>query len=287
MRNILLFIDNVLESEGLAKKALKIANQCEANLHLCNVSTSQVNKNVLIHHDHDDVLSDRQINADIAGLAKQLKIDEQPGRAFTPSIRCFELGSFNPRAIAEMVVRNNVWMIVIHERQLNHLKNIDSGNFALKVIENINCPVLIIPENFELSYFKKIAYVTDLRYCDFGVVNFLKVFNAQLFVTHISAPGLPDMDDRYAQEILSDVVSVKANYLKMFLRNLKSKNIKASIDSVLDTLEIKMTALVGKKHQTFERLFDRFPEKIQIYHSLPTLIFPYLNWFNQASFYAS
>jgi nucleotide-binding universal stress UspA family protein len=287
MRNILLFIDNVSESEDLAKMALKIANQCEANLHLCNVSTSQVNKKVLIHHDHEDVLTDRHINADIPGLAKQLKIDEQPEQVFIPSIRCFELGSFNPRAIAEMVVRNNVWMIVIDERQLNHLKNIDSGNFALRVIENINCPVLIIPEDFELSYFNKIAYVTDLRYCDFGVVNFLKVFNAQLFVNHISAPGLPDMDDRYAQEILTDVVSVKANYLKMFLRNLKSKNIKASIDSVLDTLEIKMTALVGKKHQTFERLFDRFPEKIQIYHSLPTLIFPYLNWFNQASFYTS
>ncbi|HAL82868.1 MAG TPA: hypothetical protein DCO83_12045 [Mucilaginibacter sp.] len=287
MRNIMLFIDNVAEAEGLAKKALKIANQCKANLHLCNVAASQVNKKVLVHHGHEDILTDTHNNVDIAELAQQLKINKQPDSAFVPAGRCFELGSFNPRAIAEMVVRNNVWMIIIDERQLNHLKNIDSGNFALKVIENINCPVLIIPENFELSYFKKIAYVTDLRYCDFGVVKFLKVFNAQLFVTHISAPGLPDMDDKYAQEILSDVVSVKANYLKMFLRNLKSKNIKASIDSVLDTLEIKMTALVGKKHQTFERMFDKFPEKIQIYHSLPTLIFPYLNWFNQASFYAS
>ena len=94
------------------------------------------------------------------------------------------------------------------------------------------------------------------------------------------------MEERYAQEILAEEVSIKANYQKMFLRNIKNKNIQASINNVLDTLEIKMLALVNKKHQTFERLFDKFPEKNQIYHNLSTLIFPYLNWFNQASFYA-
>ena len=87
-----------------------------------------------------------------------------------------------------------------------------------------------------------------MRYCDFGVIRFLKVFNAALFVTHVSAPGLPDMDERYAQEILAEEVSLKTNYLKMFLRNIKSSiNIKAPINKVLDSLEIKMFAIVNKK----------------------------------------
>jgi nucleotide-binding universal stress UspA family protein len=285
MRNILLFIDSAEEAEGLVKNALKIANQCKANLQLCNVAPSQVKEKLSVNHYYSNILLHEPEGIDIEEFARQLKVADQINGGFVPVVHCLELSSFTPRTIREMVIRNNVWLIIIDERQLNQLKNIDSGNFASRVIENINCPVLLVPQHFEMSYFHKIAYVTDLRYCDLGVVQFLKVFNAQLFVTHISAPGLPDMEERYAQEILAEEVSVKANYLKMFLRNLKNKNIKESVDKVLDTLEIKMLALVSKKHQTFERLFDRFPEKTQIYHNLPTLIFPYLNWFNQVSFY--
>ena len=281
----MLFIDNIDEAESLAKKAIKIASQCKANLQLCNVAASQVKEKLFIYYnDNDDVLLDECDGVDMEELTQQLKITEQPEGAFVPTINCLEMNSFNPQIIREMVVSQNIWLIIMDERQLNHLKDDDMGNYALKVIGNINCPVLLIPQHIEVSYFIKIAYVTDLRYCDIGVIKFLKLFKAQLFVTHISAPGLPDMEELYAQEIL-EVISGKANYREMFLLNLKNKNIKNDIDKVLDTIEIKVLGLVNKKHQTFERLFDDYPEKTQIYHNLPTLIFPFLNWFNPMSFY--
>ena len=198
---------------------------------------------------------------------------------------CVEISTFNPRIINEMVIRHNIWLMIIDERQLTSPEDIISENQTLKVINNINCPLLIIPHHFELSYFNKIAYATDLRYCDLGVVRFLKVFGAQIFITHITAPGLPCLEERYAQEILSEEISTKANYSKIFLRNIKSENIKNALALVVDSIEVKMLAIVNKKHKTFERLFDHFPQKTLSYHHLPILIFPYLNWFNQASFY--
>jgi hypothetical protein len=286
MRNILLFIDNVAEAESLAKKALKIASQCKANLLLCNLVTNQVEEKLVIsHHYDDDMFMYENDGVDIEELARKLKTNEQPDGAFIPVIDCLELGNFNPQKVKEVIVSHNIWLMVMDEQQLNRLKDIESGNYNLKILNNINCPLLLMPVHFEPDYLNKIAYITDLRYCDFGVIRFLKVFNAQLFITHISAPGLPDMDERYAQEILAEEISTKVNYWKMFLRNIKGRDIKVSIDKILDTVEIKMLSLVNKKHQTFERLFDSFPEKPQIYHNLPTLIFPYSNWFNQASFY--
>ncbi|MHB8207703.1 universal stress protein [Mucilaginibacter sp.] len=278
MRNILLFIDDVAEAPALAKKALKIANQCKANLQLCNVAASQVREKLIIHH-YDDILLDEYDDVDLEGLAQQLNITDQTEDAFVPFVNCLEITSFNSRTIKEMVVSHHIWLIIMDERQLNSLENVDTGNRALKVIENINCPVLLIPQYIACCDFNKIAYVTDLRYCDLGVLNFLKVFNAQLFVTHLSAPGLPDMDEQYAREILEGMSS-KISYEKLFLINLKkNKNIKNSIDTMVDILEIKMLALVNKKHQTFERLFDNFPQEAQIYHDLPTMILLYLNWF--------
>lgn len=289
MRNILLFIDDVAGAEVLAKKALKIACQCKANLQLCNVAANKVSKKVLVDHYDDEFFFSETENFvwEADELVGKLQTISYPEGGFVPAVDCIEINNFNPSKIREVVIRHNIWLIIMDERQLKHIKNPDTGNYALKEISSLNCPVLLMPEKFEVSSFNKIAYVTDLRYCDFGVIRFLKVFNAALFVTHVSAPGLPDMDERYAQEILAEEVSLKTNYLKMFLRNIKSGiNIKAPINKVLDSLEIKMLALVNKKHQTFERLFDRFPQKAQVYHKTPTLIFPYLNWFNQSSFYS-
>jgi len=288
MRNIMLFIDDDAAADAMALKALKIARQCKANLQLCNVAEKVVYEKALVTCDDDAGFSESE-NSDSGtnGLVGRLQRIEQPEGAFVPVIDNFEINNFSPRIIREMVVKHNIWLIIMDEQQLKHIKNLDTGDYALKEIGNLNCPVLIMPQKFEFVNFNKIAYVTDLRYCDFGVIQFLKVFNATLFVTHVSAPGLPDMDERYAQEILTEEVALKTSYLKMFLRNIKNSiNIKKPINKVLDSLEIKLFAIVNKKHRTFERLFDRFPQRAQVYHKLPTLIFPYLNWFNQASFYS-
>jgi nucleotide-binding universal stress UspA family protein len=284
MRNILLFIDDPAKAESLAQKALKIASQCRANLQLCNAVKTKVQAKLLVHHDDDEIVLEEE-ELDMTELARRLKSIEHPEGAFRPAINCVEMFNFNPATVRETVIRHNVWMVLMGEQRLDQLRDTESSSFAIKMINNINCPVLLIPEKFEVSSLNRAGYVTDLRYCDIGIVKFLKVLNAQLYVTHISAPGLPDMEERYAQDILAGDISVKANYQKMFLRNIKNKNIKGAIDYVVDTVELKMLAMVNKKHQTIERLYDDYAEKAHLYHKLPALIFPYLNWFNQASFY--
>jgi nucleotide-binding universal stress UspA family protein len=285
MRNILLFIDDLTKAESLAKKALKVARQCRANVQLCNAVKTRAQKSLLVHHYDDEVAFEEPESADLKELALKLKGMHYPEGAYRPAINCVEMVNFNPATIRETVIRHNVWMMIMGEQSLDQLKNADTFNFAIKMINNINCPVLIMPDKLDTSYFDRVAYITDLRYCDIGVIRYLKVLNAQLYVTHVSAPGLPDLEERYAQDILSEEISVKANYQKIFLRNIKNKNIKGAIDYVVDTVEVKMLALVNKKHQTIERLYDNYTEKAQLYQKLPALIFPYLNWFNQASFY--
>jgi hypothetical protein len=283
MRNILLFTGNSQGAENLIKKALRIARQCKANLLLCNYLNTTVKEKELVAEFEDEMITGTESFKEMEELAVQLAF-EKPGTEPVTKINCVQVNNFNQNAIRDMVIQHNIWLIIMDD-QMAQLKSDHSDDNALKIINNLNCPVLLLPEHAQFNGINKIAYVTDLRYCDLGVIRFLKVFNTPIFVTHISAPGLPDLEERYAQEILADVVSVKANYWKIFLRNIKSKNIHGPINTVFDALEIKMLAFVNKKHQTLERLFDNFPQKTQVYHNVPTLIFPYLNWFNQASFY--
>jgi hypothetical protein len=283
MRNILLFIDNGPDAGKLVKKALKIAYQCKANLQLCFNMKTRLKRSVLVEYGDEELSMERDDFTNIEDITLELAIKRSENE-FVPKINRVEINNFNIRTIQEMVVRDNIWLIIIDDQKLQ-LKNSHPENSMIKMIGNLNCPVMLLSQAVDLTSFNKIAYITDLRYCDMGVIRFLKVFNAPIFVTHISAPGLPDMEERYAQEILSETVSVKANYTKIFLRNIKNKNVQASVTKIFDELEITMFAFVNNKHQTFERLYDNFPDKTQAYHNLPALIFPYLNWFNQPSFY--
>jgi hypothetical protein len=130
-----------------------------------------------------------------------------------------------------------------------------------------------------------VAYATDLRYFDHGVIRFLKVFKSSIYVIHISAPGLVDMHEPFAQDLLKAGINPKVNYQKLFLRNIRGKHIAAEIDLVLDPLEIKVFSFSSNKHQTLERLLGEPGDKIHHFHDLPYLVFPYLNWHNDPSFY--
>src|SRR5258708_474044 len=124
MRNIMLFIDNVAEARGLAKKALKIARQCQANLLLCDLVTNRVKEELLVsHYDDDDVLSYENDGMDVEDLVRQLKLMEPEG-SFTPMIDSLEISNFNLAIVNEIVISRSIWLIIVEEQQLSHLKNV-------------------------------------------------------------------------------------------------------------------------------------------------------------------
>ncbi|MGH7237522.1 MAG: universal stress protein, partial [Candidatus Saccharimonadales bacterium] len=145
MRNILLFIDDADEAQNLGKKALKIAYQCKANLLLCDFVTKQTMVKPAVSDDEGDILLYENEGADMEEFARRLRSAEEAEGMFNPVIDCCEIGDFTPKAIKEMVIKCNIWLIVMDEEQLNRMKNVESGTFALKMMNNINCPVLLMP----------------------------------------------------------------------------------------------------------------------------------------------
>jgi hypothetical protein len=170
--------------------------------------------------------------------------------------------------LREIVIKQRIRLIITTKR--------------LKACENINCPVLFFPGRIAFCYFNSLAYLTDIRYCDQGVIRFLKAFNAPIFVTHITAPGLTDMEEQYAQDLLHNYIAVSSDCPKLSLRNIRGREIADSIDAEYRSLGIKLLALVNKKHGILERLFTG---RSRYYHQLPFILFPYLDWFHDPSFY--
>lgn len=279
MNNILVLINLSAGAERVAKLSLKVAQQLRTNLLLCNVFDLPVGKPAYAgYHDAMDHFEDKPYLS-IEDLADNIKADyyyEHRNAAYHPKIDCLHATVFNSDKVREIVTDNQVNLIVTGIHDLLELNT--SG--LLSLINKANCPVLVIPEDATFSTLDTTAYITDLRYCDLEVVKFLKTFNAKIFVTHVSSSGIPDMEDGYAQSLLTDAIANKVGYNKLFLRNIKGVNRKKDLEVVTQTAGIKFFTIVNRKHYVLERFLSDTADTRRNYHSVPLMIMPYPNWYH-------
>ncbi|MEO6521242.1 MAG: universal stress protein [Mucilaginibacter sp.] len=279
MKNILVLINLSAGAERIAKLSLKVAQQLNANLLLCNVFELPVSK-PLAYAGYDDMHNhaEEKPYTSIDELADNLKTHyyyEHRNATHHPKINRLQNIVFNSDKIKDIVAENQVNMIITGTHDLLELNN--SG--LLYVINKANCPVLVIPADVNFNTLDSTAYLTDLRYCDVEVVRFLRDFNAKIFVTHVSSSGIPDMEDAYAQSLLTDAIANRVGYNKLFLRNIKGVNRKKDLEVVTTTEAIQFFTIVNRKHYVLERFLSDTGDARRNYHSVPLLIMPYPNWY--------
>ncbi|MBW4889911.1 universal stress protein [Mucilaginibacter sp. HMF5004] len=275
MKNILVLTDLSPRSEQISRVALKLAKQLGAGLLLCDVLSSPL-KNA-IHFYSNDYWPFEDDCQNVEELVNHLNLENVAGNM---DIHCVNFDEFYPDRIKETITNENICMVMMAIEQISDLKTDDEDNYARQIIDQANCPVFLIPDGADINELDKIAYLTDLRYCDIQVVNLLKALNATVFVTHVSAWGTPDMNDAYAQAFLTDEIAANIDYGKLFLRNIKGENRKTDLDHIVLNSDIKAIAIVNKKHQMLDKFIQTEPGKERAYHQLPLLIVPYMdrNW---------
>ena len=277
MKNILVLIDLNKAPENILRSASKIADQLNANL---VVSCFQHNVSMIEEfHDSEGPLQDEKYFSCSEHLADFLRGEPSFHRDLVTQITCIDPVDDDMQAIKKFVVKNNILMTIQSMPDSIEFTDDHAGSSMPEMVKAINCPHLFIPDHLDLTQLDKIAYFTDLRYCDIGVVNFLKAFNAYIFVTHLSASGIPDLDERYAQSILSEEIAVHTGYNKLFLRNIKRVDMLNNLEKVIESTDVGLCAIVNKKHRLLEELFPSKPVAFRNFRQLPLLIFPYFDWF--------
>ncbi|HEY8784163.1 MAG TPA: hypothetical protein VIM16_21220 [Mucilaginibacter sp.] len=277
MKNILVLIDLNKAPENILRSASKIANQLHANLVL---SCFQYDVSLIEElHDSEGLLHDEKYFSCSEHLADFLRAEPSFYGDFGRQITCIDPVDDDLQTIKKFVVNNNILMTIQSMPESMESNDDNVGISIPDMVKFINCPHLFIPDHMDLTLIDKIAYFTDLRYCDTGVVNFLKIFNAFIFITHLSASGIPDLDESYAQSILSEEIAVRTGYKKLFLRNIKRVNLVNDLEKVIESTQVGLCAIVNKKHRLLEELFPPKPVEIRNFRRLPLLIFPYFDWF--------
>jgi hypothetical protein len=274
MKTILVFNDNSAEAANAAEFAVAIAQKVKADILLLNLLKLGQNVFVPLNARHENAV--HTIAAE-AGLTHHLYHVSKNGD-FKPAIWDIDASEFTIEMICGLVISKNIWLMVkgletshVTHAALTHL-NVQS------VLNRVACPLLLIPDKYKQRYFENIAYAVDMRYFRPQIARFLaelaEAYHANLNVEHLSAKGLPHLDDHYALTLFNDQVKTKINYGKIYFNNIKERNLEATMDVIVNTLHADLLALANHRFH-FEEIFgqninDSLPGQITI----PVIIFP-------------
>jgi hypothetical protein len=196
-----------------------------------------------------------------------------------PEINIFDMTGYNEAASADFINRNSIWMVIkgIYAESKQYTKH--SSLNIHSVLNRLNCPVLLVPENSKLQNFERMGYMADLRYCRRSVVRFMASladpFDALASVIHLSASGLPNLDPVYALEIFTESISPSIHYKELQMMRLEERNVNKAADVLINGLNTDLLILVNHQYHFREILgryiADSLPGKLNV----PLFIFPF------------
>ena len=277
--------DFSIGADHAAFYALKLARQIKANVLICNVflaaSYESTTAQLGLPLDDYKIYEDGSI-ADLgeltARLNKQLKTDSAEGD-FKPSIRyCCKSGPIAD-AINDIALSNHVLMAVIGMHHEGGLSSLLLGNHTSEIIENANCPVLVVPYETPFTGLKKIAFATNLKEPGIEVLRCItglaKHSEAEILITHVADDKSTLQDDQQVVSRFFDQVSAHIKYHKIYFKAIKSNSVTTGLDWLTEHTDIDMLVLIHQKRNFLQRIFERSVTKKMAGRLVkPMLVFP-------------
>jgi len=274
MKSIIVIYDNSSEALHATAMAMIIAEKVGASLLIANVSrtkkTVMTDSQILAGDIDEPGFIDGPtpgINGPVALLtAKHSNVD----------VNEINIEDFTTDDLAKFIIKNNTWMMVMASKEFDT----DDPHINIQhVLNRVMCPLLLVPAKSQLKDLERMVYMADLRYCRLPVVRFLaelaKPYNAEVYVDHLSANGLPDIEENYASRYFADTIKCNVKHEELHFHNIKERDVKKAMDVMINGMHIDLLAIVNHRFH-FEEILGRYiPDVLPAHITIPLLIFPY------------
>ena len=278
MKNILVLTDFSENARAAEEYALQLAVHVDGNLILYNTFSRQSEKiggNVVWPHSTPsaELQSISNLQARVNELNHELgKTKDNNHR---PEIRHLGNAGSLTDQLNEIIGENNIWLSVMGTKGESFANNVLFGSNVFKVLEKINSPILVIPRQADWKIFKKIAYATDLRSSDIDVIRWLyelaDLLKIQLILVHVSSDIITDTEKNISKSQEKVYTSQFPNTTVQFY---EGENIQASLHKIAQQLDVSMLALLHRRREFFESVFQASISHKMIKHTeIPVLIF--------------
>lgn len=279
MKNILLPTDFSENAHKAFLYGLKIANEYDATLYVLHsfqppvLSFSHAGQPSALEEVYTEI-SLTKFDFYKKRVPEFHKMAEEQGLRYDNVIFIFEEGAVLD-SIRQVTLRENIDLIVMGTLGASGLGQKIIGTNTVSVIENTKVPVLCIPQQAPITDIKKIAFTTLFRNRDREalqeVVNIAKVFDAQLYCTHVVQDGKSPVDIlQYSEEWRKTFRHANLDFV--FLE--KTKNVEHTIQEFIQENDINILAVVKRNRGFFDRLVSTSLSNNLAFHAqTPILIF--------------
>lgn len=268
MKTILVINDRSPAAEHALKLALNIAEKMKSNILLANtryVGSSFAQPSLAgpgLEFSEDDT------NDTLKEIKQTL-----PG----PEIIETDISSMDENQLAQMIHKNEIDLLVKGMPEKSPKNN--SGPNIHHLLNKVLCPLMLVPECWQLKNIERLVHIEDLRFCRTRMVSYLaamaEAFGGSLSVAHLSANGIPDMEAQYAERVFRKEIYDRLTFKNIFFNNIKEKDIKKAIDIIINDMHNDVLAFVNRRFH-FEEIMGRYLTDVLPPHiTVPLLIFPY------------
>jgi nucleotide-binding universal stress UspA family protein len=180
--------------------------------------------------------------------------------------------------ILTVVKQQKIEMIVMGGRSGSAFDHLWFGNDTRSVIEQADCPIMVIPQEYDLGTIKKVVFATDFNAGDMNAVKYLvklgELFDFQLEIVHVNQFGKQGgADDQKKLSFVSQVY--KLNYPKIIYKDIRGKDFLARVDRLCGETGADLLALVHYPHSFFSSLLQgSHTMKALSRPHIPVLVFP-------------
>lgn len=279
MKTILVLIDFSIRAEFAAEFAMHMAMKNGANLLLCSAMELHGQKEKTVDLNWPDAGRDalrNEVIFDLAELGKRLSsLTPHENELFKPNINYITGFGSIAEVVGKIMEDKSINLVVMGSHKSYGITRFIYGSHTHSVLDNLNCPVLLIPESLQFHGINSIAYATDLTFDNDKVINFLvdfaSPFHATISVNHIS-PLSPAAPDPATVHLKSHLDSFQP---PIFYNNVKGCNIKDSLLEMTGTGRADILTLVHKRYDFFERFFvPSISKQIANIAKVPLLVLP-------------
>jgi nucleotide-binding universal stress UspA family protein len=172
----------------------------------------------------------------------------------------------------------DIEMLVMGSSTESNLEHLIFGNNTKTVINHSKCPVLIIPDGFELKALTKVVFATDFNISDIKAINFLfrleESFHFQLEVVHVNVFGDKHKDELVAKEIFLSMLE-DINHPNLIHKEVAGKDVVKSLQRLCAEQGVDILALLHSQDSLIVRLIRQSTANAVLEkQTIPVFIFP-------------
>jgi nucleotide-binding universal stress UspA family protein len=180
-----------------------------------------------------------------------------------------------PGEVASLAGSINADLVVMGTMGASGINEVLIGSNAYNVMKSLEIPVLVVPNNYEIDEITSIVLAGDYKPIDPALLNPVKMMaelkGADIHIVHIAD------DQHLGEEEMMEARKIN-RHLKDYHHHyhlIENDDIETGLQDYCDKNHIDLLAMIPRKHNLFDRIFDGGETKNMLFHAkIPLLAIP-------------